>query len=59
MNTGGSPGEEAILSSYCHGPEALKLGFQFFGNAKTGTEFTIVSISGVDQVGRHAKEPGP
>jgi hypothetical protein len=25
----------------------LKFGFQLFGNAKTGSEFTMVSISGV------------
>jgi len=59
MNTGGSPGERSDQSSYRHGPVGLKLGFQLFGNAKTGSEFTIVSTSGVDQVVRHAMEPGP
>ena len=59
MNTGGCPGEEAINHPTAIARLALKLGFQFFGNAKTGSEFTIVSISGVDQVVRHAKEPGP
>jgi len=58
MNTGGSP-RRSDQSSYCYGPVGLKLGFQLFGNAKTGSGFTIVSTSGVDQVVHHAKEPGP